>query len=361
MRRLLLALGALLAAALPALGQADAPKPLTIDVLDVGQGDSILIRTPEGKTALIDAGPSKKVAELLRERGVISLDLLAISHHYQDHYGGAVEVVKRFKPRVFLASNSSHTTQNYLRLLEVVRDAGITAIAPTNRPRKIELGPVVLTVFPQPPENTEDENNNSVGIRLQYGSFSMLFPGDAEEPERQWWDSNVPDLLRDVTVLKLAHHGSHNGTDARWLSLTRPRAAVASMGLDNAFGHPHPETVALLEQMKVPFYRTDRDGTITVVTNGKRWQVTREAEVARGPPAEPRRTGGAAATKAPPGARVDLNEASQAELEGLPGIGPALAKRIMKARPFRSADDLDRVNGIGPKRIEALRPLATVE
>jgi len=139
MRRLLLALGLFLGATFPALGQAEAPKPLTVDVLDVGQGDAILIRTPEGKTALIDAGPSKKVAELLRKRGVTGLDLLAISHHHQDHYGGAVEVVKRFKPRVFLASNSGHTMQNYLRLLEVVRDAGITAIAPTNRPRKIEL------------------------------------------------------------------------------------------------------------------------------------------------------------------------------------------------------------------------------
>jgi beta-lactamase superfamily II metal-dependent hydrolase len=362
MRRLLLALGVVLAAALPAFGQAAPPKTLTVDVLDVGQGDSILIRTPEGKTALIDAGPSKKVAELLRERGVTGLDLLVISHHHhQDHYGGAAEVVKRFKPRAFLASDSGHTTPNYLRLLEVVRDSGATPLFPTGKPRRIELGSVLLTVFPQAPEDTEEENNNSVGIRLQYGGFSMLFPGDGEETERAWWESQVPDLVKDSTVLKVAHHGSRNGTDLRWLLITQPHLAVGSMGKANPFHHPHPETVALLERAGVPFYRTDRDGTVTIATDGKRWQVTRETETARRAPAETKRPAAEESPAESRGSRVDLNTATQGELEALPGIGPTLARRIMEARPFRSVEDLDRVKGIGPKRLAELRPLVRVE
>src|SRR5262249_10347934 len=134
----------------------------TLDVLDVGQGDAILIRSPEGKTALVDAGPNGGVVPLLRDRGVDHLDLLVVSHHHADHYGGAAEVIRAFPPRVFLASTSAHTTPHYLRLLELVRDRGIRAIAPSGVPRTIELGSVVLTVFPQSPEDPSQENNNSV-------------------------------------------------------------------------------------------------------------------------------------------------------------------------------------------------------
>src|SRR5690349_6773959 len=101
-------------------------------------------------------------------------------------------VVREFRPRVFLASGSAHTTTRYLALLELVRDQGIQAIGPTNRPRRIELGSVVLTVFPQAPEDPTEENNNSIGIRLQHGAFSALLPGDAEQAERRWWEQTVP-------------------------------------------------------------------------------------------------------------------------------------------------------------------------
>ena len=92
-------------------------RPATIEFLDVGQGDAILIRSPEGKTALVDAGPHKELAaDLLRGRGITSLDLVVLTHHHQDHYGGMEEVIRRFRPRVFLDNGSSHTTPHYLRL-----------------------------------------------------------------------------------------------------------------------------------------------------------------------------------------------------------------------------------------------------
>ncbi len=130
----------------PAPAQQPTPRhatPLTIDVLDVGQGDAILIRSPEEKTALIDAGPSRHVVELLKARGITTLDLVVVSHHHADHYGGMAAVIREFRPRFFLASNSSHTTRHYLGLLELVRDRGIQAIGPTDRPRRIELGSVL--------------------------------------------------------------------------------------------------------------------------------------------------------------------------------------------------------------------------
>ena len=138
-------------------------------------------------------------------------------------------------------------------------------------------------MFPQPPENHHDENDNSIGLRVQYGTFSVLLTGDSEAGERAYWERVVPQLVRDCTVLKLAHHGSRNGTDARWLGLVRPRLAVASLGAGNEYGHPHPETLSLLARYEIPLLRTDRDGTVSVVSDGKTWGevVPRQSPVVR--------------------------------------------------------------------------------
>lgn len=353
-------------ASIPAVAQEYRPGPARvakIEFLDVGQGDAILIRSPEGKTGLVDAGPHKELAaNLLRGRGVTSLDLVVLTHHHQDHYDGMEEVVRRFRPRVFLDSGSSHTTPHYLRLIELVRDRGITTIRPADRPRRIELGSVVLMVFPRSPENPKDENDNSVGIRLQYGDFSVLLPGDAERSERGWWEQNVPDLCADATVLKLAHHGSNNGTDARWLGLVRPELAVASVGRGNEYGHPGSETLALLGRSGIPLLRTDRDGTIAVESDGRRWRVVGDRIATRGPPARRGRSRPKLDADAiTAGRRVNVNTATQAELESLPEIGPVLARRIVEGRPYRSIEDLRRVKEIGEKRLDEIRRLVTVD
>jgi competence protein ComEC len=247
---------------------------LTIEILDVGQGDSILIRSPEGKTALIDAGPSRDAAaKLLKSKGITSIDLVMVSHHHSDHYGGMEPILRDFRPKYFVATGSSHATKSYLKVLQVVKSEGITAVQPTAKPRKIELGSVTLTILPQPPENTKEENENSIGLRVQYGGFAMLLTGDSETDERRWWLAHCPELVGDCSILKLAHHGSRNGTDARWLELVNPDLAVASLGKGNSYGHPHSETITLLRKFQVPLLRTDQRGTITLVSNGETWNV----------------------------------------------------------------------------------------
>ncbi len=260
-------------------------RPLVIDMLDIGQGDSILIRTPEGKTALIDAGPTRDAAlNALKRKGIASIDLVAISHHHSDHYGGMDQVIRAYKPRYFVASNSGHSTKLYLKLLQTVEAQGMTAVQPTARTRKIELGSVELTIFPQPPEDKKEENNNSIGMRLRYGDFCMLLTGDSEETERQWWLKHDPELVRDCTILKLAHHGSRNGTDARWLQNVNPELAVASLGKNNDYGHPHSETVNLLLRSRIPLLRTDQLGTITIQSDGRDWKVVQPDLARRGRP-----------------------------------------------------------------------------
>lgn len=224
----------------------------------------------------------------------------------------------------------------------------------------------MLTVLPQPPEDRGDENDNSIGIRVQYGSFSMLLTGDSQAPERAFWEARCPDLIRDCTVLKLTHHGSRNGTDARWLEIVRPRVAVASLGRGNEFGHPHPETLALLERRDIPLLRTDVDGTIEVVSDGSRWWLPRHSEMGRGPPTGEEQGGAAGRPKEQPkgsensGRLINLNTASEEELETLPGVGPVIARWIIEGRPYRSVDDLLRVKGIGAKRLEEMRLLVGV-
>lgn len=172
--------------------------------------------------------------------------------------------------------------------------------------------------------------------------------------------------MRDCTVPKLAHHGSRNGTDARWLEVVRPKLAVGSLGRGNEFGHPHPETLSLLEQRGIPLLRTDLDGTSRLVTDGRRWWLPGHPEVVRGPPTEDERAGVGRGEeerlrKSEPRDRlINVNSASQRELESLPGVGPVIARRIIEGRPYRSVDDLLRVGGIGEKRLAQMRSYVTV-
>jgi beta-lactamase superfamily II metal-dependent hydrolase len=101
----------------------------------------------------------------------------------------------------------------------------------------------------------------------------MLMTGDSEPPSRKWWRENCPDLLRDCSVLKLAHHGSHNGTDAALLDVVRPELAVVSLAAGNSYGHPHSQTLELLKSRGVPLVRTDEWGTITMVSDGDSWNL----------------------------------------------------------------------------------------
>ncbi len=118
------------------LGRASSGQ-VTVQVLDVGQGDSILIRSPEGKTALIDAGPTRNGAySALKRQGIKSIDLAVLSHHHIDHYGGMDAVVRAMKPRYFLVSNSGHATPLYLKLLKTVEAEEVTVIQPTAKPAR---------------------------------------------------------------------------------------------------------------------------------------------------------------------------------------------------------------------------------
>lgn len=267
----------LLALAVLALGTSQA-APLTIRFLDVGQGDAILITSPEGKSVLYDGGRSEaRMQTLLRQYGVQSLDLVAASHGDADHITGLIPAVTLYKPRLFLNNGIAATTQTWQKLITAAQKAGTQGLLARDQ-QVINLGSVKLTVLAPPPGMPRDEQNvNSVGLLVQYGTFRALLTGDSETPQTAAWLRKYPaSFLGPVDVYKSIHHGAANGDTAAWLAAVRPRNVVVSVGPNN-YGHPTPSALNLYRTVGATVYRTDQQGTVTVtVQPGGKYAITTE-------------------------------------------------------------------------------------
>lgn len=222
--------------------------------LDVGQGDAVVIRSPEGKTVLIDAGRGSIVHQLAG-LGIDTIDLAIASHAHADHIGGMEGVLRSFPVRYYMDNGGPHTTATYQSLMWHVERSEITYLEASAR--TIMLGSVSLRILPPPAQG--DHNNRSVGVVVEFGTFKAMLTGDSEWAElRHFLDFGVP----DVAVLKAAHHGSYNGVNETWLAATKPEAVVISVGA-NPYGHPNAEAVRTYEA-SAAVYRTDIHGRITV-------------------------------------------------------------------------------------------------
>ncbi|MFB9995126.1 excalibur calcium-binding domain-containing protein [Deinococcus oregonensis] len=281
-----------LCAALLSLGLAGAQAAqsgvLTIRFLDVGQGDAVLITSPEGKTVLYDGGRSEvRMRELLTQYRVKSLELVAASHGDADHITGLIPAVNLFRPKLFLNNGISATTQTWAKLLGSVQAAGTAGLVAS--PRVITLGSVKLTVLPPPAGMpSTDQNLNSVGLLVQYGAFKALMTGDSETAETAGWLRAYPaSFLGPVDVYKSIHHGAANGDNAAWLAAVRPRNVVVSVGPNN-YGHPTAAALKLYQNAGATLYRTDLNGTVTVtVQPGGAFALRTEQGTGVRPPTAP--------------------------------------------------------------------------
>jgi competence protein ComEC len=258
------------------------PEPaLHIRQLDVGQGDAALITTPEGRRILIDAGPNPNaVAALLRRDGIDTLDLVIASHSHADHIGGLPMIFASFVVRAYVDNGIPNTTSIYRRVLTAVeREPGVRYLRATDR--TISVGSSVkLHILPLPLLDSS-QNNNSVGVLVEYGRFSALYTGDSEHEELGTWlrDKRVP----HVSFVKVAHHGSGNGTTAALVRATSPEVVVISVGSPNGYGHPSPNALKQWSKATTRVYRTDRDGEVDVsaTADGRLSVHTRGAGVAQ--------------------------------------------------------------------------------
>ncbi len=228
---------------------------------DVGQGNSVLVKTRDGLCGLVDTGTgSTNLAELLKKEGVDKLDFLVISHGHNDHYGGFEDVISAFLPEVvFVPDNELDEVCSGLSLRYRVNVVEINGSA------RYGLGKYSLMEMYEPEKPTEELNNGSLVIKISGKWGGILLPGDAETEEQSELLEKGIDLSADY--LCLGHHGSITSGDAEFLERVAPKAAVVSVGHNNSYGHPSDVVLERLQSMGVGekrLYRTDRDGAVRI-------------------------------------------------------------------------------------------------
>ena len=292
---------------------------LQVDILDVGpvNGDAILIITPSGKSVLIDAGDvgkSKNVVDALKKHGVAQLNYFIATHPHPDHIGGAPEVFKAVsvlnvidnglppsvpadlvpppagakpgpKPTAANPKNKLPAKLSVTKFFDDYKNAVTSSGAHYEKAKagaKYDLGDgVLLTLLgPTEPMFTKEQlktggnepNANSIVARLDYGAFSMLLPGDAEDQTEHRLLTKDQNL--QAQVLKVAHHGSKYATSEDFLKRVKPEIAIISCGEWNRYGQPAQTVLDRLRAANVKLYRTDLQGEISITTHGKAQDVS---------------------------------------------------------------------------------------
>ncbi|AIS53527.1 ComE operon protein 3 [Thermoanaerobacter kivui] len=246
------------------------PGVLIVSYIDVGQGDSILVETPSGKTMLIDAGipeMGNKVVNYIKSRGISKIDILVGTHPHNDHIGGIPDVIRNFKIGRFYMPKVTTTTKTFEEVLKTAKSEGIS-INVTKAGVSLDLGNGITAKMLAPNSTHYDDlNNYSAVIKLTYGNTSFLFTGDASAKSEEEMLNKGYDLRAEV--LKVGHHGSSSASTLEFLKAVRPKYAVISCGRGNDYGHPHRETMKKLKTLGITVYRTDECGTVIAVTDGK--------------------------------------------------------------------------------------------
>jgi competence protein ComEC len=249
---------------------------LTVHFLDVGQGDAVALRTPGGRWVLVDGGPRsagrdagrRVVVPFLRREGAVRLAAVVATHAHADHVGGLPAVLSALPVDLVLDPGEPLGEVPYLEFLAASEASGAQWRAARAGDR-LDLDGVRFTVLS--PDSawaavTTDPNEESVVLLVEYGQVRLLLTGDAGVPV----ELRLAGRIGDLDVLKVGHHGSGSATSDAWLDEVRPEIAVISVGARNTYGHPAPEVVARLAAHGVHAHRTDREGTITLESDGQR-------------------------------------------------------------------------------------------
>jgi competence protein ComEC len=260
---------------------------LEMSVIDVGQGDSILVVFPDGKSLLVDGGGipafghqtrsqldtgEDVVAPYLWDRGMRGVDIVALSHAHEDHIGGLPALVADFHPRE-LWTGATPDSPAWRTLHEQALRGGVKVV-PLQAPAQFAFGQAIIDVLAPLADyipNDIPKNNDSLVLRIRYGNRSFLLSGDVERPiERRMIEENE---IQPTDVLKVAHHGSRTSSTEDFLSAANPAFAIISVGLDNSYGHPNRDVLDRLSQHHAEILRTDQSGLVTIRTDGQHLSV----------------------------------------------------------------------------------------
>ncbi|HEY6376906.1 MAG TPA: ComEC/Rec2 family competence protein [Edaphobacter sp.] len=259
---------------------ATSQQVMEVTAIDVGQGDSLLVVSPEGRTMLVDAGgPVGAVAETavatslfdigeeivspyLWSRQIRRLDVIVLSHAHSDHMGGMPAVIRSFRPRELWVGIDPDSTA-YRALLSEAHDLGVTVRHLHAGDSLPWSGTQVNVLAPEAPyiNGGAPANNDSLVMRMEYGKSSVLLEGDAEAPSERAMVASG--RLTPVTLLKVGHHGSRTSTTPEFFAAVAPEDAVVSVGRGNTFGHPRFEVIQRIADRGTKLYRTDEFGLTT--------------------------------------------------------------------------------------------------
>ena len=254
---------------------------LKIEMLDIGQGDSILIRT-DTQVVLVDTGDideREHLVKLLKDRNISTIDKMIITHPHADHLGGAYAVFKNFTVKEVYDNGDPTTTKTYMTYLKNIKKKNI-AYHQLKAGDELNLGTdMVFKVF-SPTEKmlqtTEDLNNNSIVGQLRYHDFTMLFTGDCEREAEQEIVKTYGDEIQSL-ILKSPHHGSKTSSSESFLKAVNAQDVLISLGTNNEYGHPPKQTLNRYKKFNLNIYRTDTDGTITISSYGtKTYTIIKE-------------------------------------------------------------------------------------
>ena len=238
-----------------------------IDFIDVGQGDAALVQC-DGHYMLVDGGDSKessKIYAILKARSINYLDVMVATHPDADHIGGLSGALNYATVGIAYSPVTTHDTKTFQNFVKYLNQQGKSITVPECGD-KFALGSAMVTVV-GPRKISSEANNNSIVLRIEYGQTSFLLTGDAETDE----EDSILNSNQNIqsTVLKVAHHGSAYSTGYRFLREVSPQYAVISVGADNTYGHPTENVLSRLRDAGVKTYRTDLQGDITCISDGK--------------------------------------------------------------------------------------------
>lgn len=260
-------------------------KKLHVVICDVGQGDAIFIRTPNGSDILVDGGPDNSILSCLAGHMPFwdrKLELVILTHPHADHFTGLFSVLKSYNVKVFATENLENKTLGFVELMKMIKNQGIPTrfVFAGDRFRLKDgiileiVGPTEKFLKETSPGGFIRESGEfaSVEILVRYGEFSALLTGDSQASELNEILKQVQDETA-LSILQVPHHGSRFGLTAEILDILNPKIAVISVGTKNRYGHPAVEILKILSDKNIKILRTDHDGEVEVVSDGNKFSI----------------------------------------------------------------------------------------
>ncbi|WP_440895044.1 MBL fold metallo-hydrolase [Amphibacillus sp. Q70] len=337
--------------------QAEINSELVIHFIDVGQADATLFQTDD-VTILFDAGNwnRRDVVEYLQALHIEKIDLLIGSHPDADHIGQMPLILEQFQVDEMWMSGVESTSRVFEQTLNKMLEHEVNYHEP-RAGESYQLGDLLIEVI-APEQLTNDANEDSISIFLQYGNSSVVMTGDAGARA----EANMIDVRESLAadILHVGHHGSNTSTSASFLTAVNPDYAIISAGEDNSYGHPDQEVVDRIRDNGTELFMTYQHGTIIFASDGQTFEVESmndqpfdpdKSDTSNESILEKEKSSDLIQSDDQKSGCIDINSASVDELMGIIHIGEVRANDIVDLRPFESVEALIKVDGIGEARL----------